>query len=451
MEGYRKKEEVLKWIDFHENELVELLRDMVRSRPVNGALSETEDERKVQQIVKERIQAMGLEADCVPVDLKELEAYRGMPGFVSGYTDRIDFSGRENLYTRIKGSRGGEAKSLMLAGHADVVPVENPARWEYPPFEGQTAGGFLHGRGTVDMLGGIEGMLMAVKALKENQGKLKGDIWFGSIVGEETGGTGMLAFSEFLRKAGISADAAIMGEPTNLQLSLLCRGILWVDVEVYGKTGHLEVTQPHWSQGGVVSAIEKAFYLAQAIEQLNRDWETRPDKNHELLRLPCQAKLSKIQGGHHHSSYPDRCVLSYNLQVLPHETDEKGLGTATKKEFEAYIAGVAAADPWMREHPPKVDWILEADCGEVPKEHPFVDAFLKTGREIMPDMELTGSEFHTDNEWPKRLAGIPTVNFGPGNPALAHNDNERCSIRQLVDYTKIIACQCMDWCGYEEE
>lgn len=451
MGSHNKKNEVLRWIESNQEQLVELLRSMVKSKPVNGALSETENEKEVQKIVGQVIQDMGLCVNSVPVDLSQLEAYRGMPGFVTGYTDQIDFTERENVYTRIEGNNTGEKRSLMLVGHADVVPVENPEKWDYPPFEGQEAKGFLYGRGTVDMLGGIAGMLIAMKAIQENHVKLKGDIWFGSIVGEETGGTGMLAFSEFLRKEGIFADAAIMGEPTNLQLSLLCRGILWVDVEVYGKTGHLEVTQPHWSQGGVVSAIEKAFHLADAIEELNKDWESRPDKNHELLRLPCQAKLSKIQGGHHHSSYPDRCVLSYNLQVLPHETDENGLGTVTKREFEEYIAKVAASDPWMREHPPKVTWILEANCGEVPREHPFVDAFMRTAKEITPEITLTGSEFHTDNEWPQKLAGIPTVNFGPGNPALAHNDNERCSIWQLVEYTKIIACQCMDWCGYEEE
>ncbi|MDO4321055.1 MAG: ArgE/DapE family deacylase [Lachnospiraceae bacterium] len=442
-----KREDVISWMNSNEQELVELLAQMVKAKPINGALSDEDDERKVQKIVWDYLTDIGLKPEENPVDLSELEAYRGLPGYIPGHTDEIDFRGRNNVFTKISGT--GEGRNLMLVGHADVVPVADPEKWIYPPFEARIADDYIWGRGTVDMLAGIAGMLFTLKALRENHVKLKGDLWFGSIVGEETGGTGMLAFSEYLRKAGARIDAAIMGEPTDLQLSLLCRGIIWVDVEVEGKTGHLEVTQPHWSQGGVVSAIDKALYLHRAVMELCAEWEKRPDKNHKLLNLPCQIKLSKISGGHHHSSYPDKCVLSYNIQVLPQETDENGLGTSVRKEFEEYIAGIAGCDPWMKSHPPKVKWLLEANCGEVPEDHPFVGAFMDSARKVVPDMIITGSEFHTDNEWPEKLAGIPTVNFGPGNPALAHNDNEKCSLRQLQDYAKVIAYQCMDWCGVE--
>lgn len=444
-----KNSQVLKWLDKNCQEIVDLLSVLVKAKPVNGALSDKDSEIKVQKVITTYLEDLGLKVTSVPIDLTKLESYRDLPGFVTGYTDKIDFTGRDNVFTKVAGN--GSGKSLMLVGHSDVVPVENIKNWLYPPFQATLKDGMVYGRGTVDMLSGIAGMLVAMKAIHENGIKLDGDLWFAGITGEETGGTGMLAFSEYLRLMDAKIDAAIMGEPTDLQLSLLCRGIIWVDVEVYGKTGHLEVSQPHWSQGGVLSAIDKAIYLHNAIQELNKDWESRPDKKHKLLNLPCQIKLSKINGGHHHSSYPDKCVLSYNIQVLPGETDENGLGTSVKAEFEHYIQGIANCDPWLKLHPPKINWLLEANCGEVSEEHPFVGEFMKSAGKITDNMELTGSEFHTDNEWPEKLAGIPTVNFGPGNPALAHNDNERCSVDQLLDYTKVIANICMDWCGISNE
>lgn len=444
-----KKANVLMWLDNHRQEIVDLLIKLVNSKPVNGALSDRDNEIGVQRIITNYLEELGMKVCNVPVDLSKLEKYRDLPGFITGYTDQIDFTGRDNVFTKIEGS--SQKRSMMLVGHSDVVPVEDPEKWLYPPFNATVADEMVYGRGTVDMLSGIAGMLVAIKAMHENGVRLGGDLWFAGITGEETGGTGMLAFSEYLRLMGAHIDAAVMGEPTDLQLSLLCRGIIWVDVEVYGKTGHLEVSQPHWSQGGVLNAIDKALYLHNAIQELNKDWAVRPDKKHKLLNLPCQVKLSKINGGHHHSSYPDKCVLSYNIQVLPGETDENGLGTSVKKEFENYVRGIAECDPWLKLHPPKINWLLEANCGEVPMEHPFVDTFMKSAQTVIKDIRLTGSEFHTDNEWPEKLAGIPTVNFGPGNPALAHNDNERCSLSQLLDYSKMIACVSMDWCGEADE
>ena len=84
-----------------------------------------------------------------------------------------------------------------------------------------------------------------------------------------------------------------------------------------GRTGHLEEWQPHWTQGGPVDAIKKARYIMDQIDNLNEEWAKRPDKNHPLEKLPCQVKVAIIKGGHHRSSYPASCELSFNIQILP--------------------------------------------------------------------------------------------------------------------------------------
>lgn len=441
-------ESVLQDIENHGDDTVDFLMRLIAARPVTPNYDVTGrcSERACSQLVGERIRNMGHEPVMEDVDLALLEPYRGLPGFVEGFTDEIDFSNRPNVMVKFPGRNPGKAKSLLLAGHLDVVAADNVDDWEVPPFQPEIRDGFVRGRGSVDMLGGFVAMLAAMEALQRAGAQLDADVWLAGIVGEEAGGTGGLYLADYLKRNGVRLDAGIMGEPTNLDLSLLCRDIQWADVIVRGRTGHLEVEQPHWSEGGPVDAIDKARLILGLVDELNREWARRPDKNHPLLGIPCQVKLAMIEGGHHRSSYPDHCRMSFNIQVLPGESDENGLGRASKEEFYAFMNRAFDADPWMREHRPEIVWVAEADCSEVSRDEPLVDRFIERMRAIHPAARVTGSEFHTDTGWFQRLNGIPMVNFGPGNPALAHMTNEKCPARDVIAAAKIIAAICLDWC-----
>ncbi len=254
-----QKQEVLDRIATNGDEVIALLQSMIRSRPVNAVYAGQHgyNEKKVQEIIEARLKKLGAEIYAFDVDLNELEPYRELPGFVTGYTDKIDFSGRPNIVARLPGKNPEQGKSILLVGHCDVVAADDLENWEHPPFDAVLENGVLHGRGVVDELGGLAAMLAAMEALAATSARPDGDIWFASAVSEESGGTGCLMIADWFKKKGIKLDAGIMGEPTGLNLSLLCRGIQWGDITVYGKTGHLEVWQPHWSQSGVVDASRK--------------------------------------------------------------------------------------------------------------------------------------------------------------------------------------------------
>ena len=301
------------------------------------------------------------------------------------------------------------------------------------------------------MLSGFTAMICAVEAIKKSGIELDGDIWLAGIIGEEAGGTGGLFLADYLKRNHVKLDGGIMGEPTDLDLSILCRDIQWADVVVKSRTGHLEVEQPHWTEGGPVDAIRKARFILDAVDELNREWAGRPDKNSPLLGIPCQVKLAMIEGGHHRSSYPDFCRMSFIIQVLPQEADENGLGSRTKEEFYDFMNRVFDSDPWLRDNRPEIIWVAEADCSEVPASHPFVQECFKQLKGVHPLARITGSGFHTDTGWFQRLNGIPVVNFGPGNPALAHMTNEKCPADDLIKATKAIAAVCLDWCKGEME
>jgi succinyl-diaminopimelate desuccinylase len=88
----------------------------------------------------------------------------------------------ENLYARLSGN----GKHLMFAGHTDVVPPGDEKAWTHPPFAAETEGGFLYGRGAVDMKGGIACLVAAVARHTTEHGRPKGSISL-LITGDEEG------------------------------------------------------------------------------------------------------------------------------------------------------------------------------------------------------------------------------------------------------------------------
>jgi succinyl-diaminopimelate desuccinylase len=119
----------------------------------------------------------------------------------------------ENLYARI----GTAAPHLMFAGHTDVVPPGDEARWSHPPFASEIDKGVLYGRGAVDMKGSIACKIAAaLDYLSEHGGQPNGSISF-LITGDEEGiaVNGTVKVLQWAAARGEKFDHAILGEPTN--------------------------------------------------------------------------------------------------------------------------------------------------------------------------------------------------------------------------------------------
>ena len=135
--------------------------------------------------------------------------------------------GRVNVKAQIKGSGGG--KSLMLNAHTDTVGVKGMKE----PFSGRMDGNRLYGRGSYDMKGSIAAILGAAKALKENDIKLKGNLILSFVADEEHESIGAKALVK-----NVAADAAIVTEPTDLNLCPAHRGFGIFKITTTGKTAH---------------------------------------------------------------------------------------------------------------------------------------------------------------------------------------------------------------------
>jgi len=432
------KQKVYRWIDEHQQDVVKLLQELLQAPSVNPYFDEEEcykKELRAQSVLRRHLDDMGMKTEFQYPDAEKLKEYEGKPGY---YADH-EFVDRPNLVGILPGEGGG--RSILLSGHIDVV--QRGSKWLHDPFGGTVEDGKIYGRGAVDMKGGIGAMTMAVKAIQGAGLKLKGDVKIGTVVDEEAGGMGTLA----LMAAGNRADACIITEPTDLQIAPLCRGILWGKIVIEGRAGHIELKQGDWRDGGAVDAIEKGLLYIRAIKNLNQDWAIT--KNHKYMTLPCAVNLAEFHAGEYPTTFANHAEIVFDAQYLPREKDENGLGSKVKKELEDFVAAVAQTDDWLKENPPHIEWLIDADCGETLDDQPFFRQAVESARQVHPESGIEGIGFHTDMGWFCNV-GIPTMNIGPGNPRLAHHSDEFVTVNDMMTCTKMIASILMDWCEVAE-
>lgn len=428
------KNKVYKWLDEHTDEAVKLLQDLVRIPSVNPYFDDDESlkrEGNAQRYLQKYMEDMGFHTELSYPDAQELIEYKDMAGYNGSHT----FEDRPNLYGELKGEGGG--RSIFLSGHMDVV--QTGSKWTHGPFSGDLEGETVYGRGTCDMKGGIAAMTIAVKAIKEAGIRLKGDVKIGTVVDEEAGGMGTLA----LMAKGYRADACILTEPTHLKLAPLCRGILWGKIIIEGQAGHIELKREDWRKGGAVDAIDKAAYILEYFKDFNENWKYT--KAHKYLPIPCQIKFAQFEAGEYPTTFANHAELTFDAQYLPQDKDKNGLGGNVKKEIEDFVQAIARTDPYLRENPPRIEWILDADCGETSDTEDFFGVMKDCLEELYPEAIVEGNCAHTDMGWFCNV-GIPTLNFGPGDSKLCHQSDEHIEIPEYILCAKIIASTIMDWC-----
>jgi acetylornithine deacetylase/succinyl-diaminopimelate desuccinylase-like protein len=247
-------------------------------------------------------------------------------------------------------------------------------------------------------------------------------------------------------------------EPTARTIVTVEGGLEWVRVVVRGRTGHSAIRYRSVHAGGqgeAVSAIEKAVKLLAAVAELERHWAVH--KLHPLMpRGITTINPGVIAGGSGggsdgmpsgmiaYSNFADYCALGLSLKYLPDERGED-----VKAEFEQYIARVAAADPWLREHPPEIEWGIAGVSfppSEVQADHPLVTALSGAFEAVAGEPRLAGFEAVSDLAWLAE-AGIPAVLYGPGDFAQAHSSAEYVAVDDLVEVATVVALALCDWCG----
>ena len=424
-----KERKVLDLIGQNKREIVEYLRKLIGFKTVSppyGGKTEDNEYIRLQDFVCKVLEGANFDIDRWEIDASKLKSFPG-----SGARPDKDLSNMPVVVGKLKG--GGKGKSLLLNGHIDVVPATQIDSWTHDPFKGEVAGNKIFGRGACDMKGGVAAMLEAIKFIHQAGVRLNGDLTVETVPEEESSCMGTLACCQ----KGYAADAAIIPEPTNMNVLIAMRGGAGGKITVYGRAGHAEMTQPHWREGGAVNAISKAVKILQGLEELKEDWRTRPDKQHKFLD-PDTITPTIIKGGEWSVTYPEKVEITFDSMHIPQATN-------VKEEIEEKIKSVAAADSWMKEHPPKLEigWTYGTEISE---DESIVKAGVEALKELGMEPKLVGWGTLSDAIHLVNYSKIPTISIGLDNSRI-HGNNEYADIDELITLTKVLALSIMRWCS----
>lgn len=194
----------------------------------------------------------------------------------------------------------GDGPTLLCNAHVDVVPAGSPERWSTAPFEPVRRDGWLYGRGAGDMKCGFAMVLLAVEALRRAEPKaISGTLAFVSAIEEECTGNGTLA----ALRAGVTGDAVLLPEPTELEILVGGSGVLWCDLAVSGRAGHAHDAQ------SAANPILACLALADALRALEVELNAARsgDEPH------CAINVGTIAGGDWPSSAPTGAHLGVRV------------------------------------------------------------------------------------------------------------------------------------------
>lgn len=288
----------------------------------------------------------------------------------------------------------GRARRVAIAGHLDTVPISDNLPVKELP-DPDTGEAMLWGRGTVDMKAGVAVQLVLAAELVSPAVDLTW-IWYDhEEVSSELNGLGR---AQRNHPELFEADFAILGEPSNGTIEGGCNGTLRARITMLGTRAH---SARSWKG---VNAIHRAGAMLDRLAAFEAETVT-------VDGLDYREGLNavRVAGGVAGNVIPDRCDIEVNYRFAP---------SRSAQEAEAFVrVFFSGAD--------EIEIVDLAPGARPGLDAPLAQAFVRAvGREPVAKFGWTDvSRF--------AALGIPAVNFGPGDPALAHTDDERVPVAQI--------------------
>jgi putative selenium metabolism hydrolase len=373
-----------------EHEIIEMCRQLIRHQSLSG------EEAAVGECLQEAFARLGFDG-C-----------------------SVDKYG--NVIGEIRGKRPG--RRILLDGHIDTVPVEDPERWQRDPFGAEVADGRIYGRGASDMKGAVAAMACAAGFFGGDTSRdFAGTVYVAGVVHEECfEGVAAREISKNLKP-----DVGIIGEASELNLKIGQRGRAEIVVETFGRPAHSANPQ---------KGVNAVYHMARLIERLR----ALPLPSHPILG-PGILELTDIKSSPYPgaSVVPAACRATYDRRLLVGEDREGVLAP-----LRAAIAELAAEIPEFRASARYAGGSERCYTGEViaeerffpgwlfAEEAPFVRQALAGLRGAGLQPEVTHYSFCTNGSHYAGEAGIATLGFGPSPENLAHTIDEYIDIAQLL-------------------
>ncbi len=381
--------------------LTTVLADLVATNSVNPSLVDgAPGETAIARLTARHMQGAGLE--------------------VSQYEPE---AGRPSVVGRLAGKGSGPA--LMLNAHYDTVGVEGMEA----PFSPKIRGDRLYGRGAYDMKGALAACIEAARLLRSSGARLAGDILVAAVADEEYASLGTADLIERRARGELAFDAAIVTEPTSLDLCVAHRGFTWIEITTRGRAAH-----GSRYQDGVDANLRMGRVLHR-LETLIEDLQSRP--GHPLLGPPSM-HAALLEGGSGISTYSPSCTLRIERRTVPPETREFVEG-----EISAMLEDLRAEDSSF-----EVAWstLFHREPFETTPEAPIASCVSRAARTVLGRApEVIGDSPWMDSAL-TQAAGVDSIVIGP-HGAGAHADVEWVDLESCARLAEILAETALDYCG----
>jgi succinyl-diaminopimelate desuccinylase len=323
--------------------------------------------------------------------------------------------GRTSVVARIGGS---DSKApLCLTGHLDVVPL-GTRQWSKDPFNGETDGDKLFGRGTSDMKSGVAAIITASIALARKLANTPGIVLV-LTAAEEGGCVGSARLAELPKLMG-RAGAIVVGEPTSNYPMVGHKGSIKFHAHFRGVSAHGSMPQLG------VNAIYKAARAIASLEAFRFGVAPHPVMGGPTLNV------GTVNGGSGVNLVPDSASIGVDIRTVP------GMDHADLLSKLKSLVGEAEFDVFSN---------LNAVWTE--PEKAWMQKVFEICKPILNEkLEARTAPYMTDAaNLLKIYAGAPVVVLGPGEAAMAHQTDEYCRMERIRQSVDIYEALIRDWCG----
>jgi acetylornithine deacetylase/succinyl-diaminopimelate desuccinylase-like protein len=319
--------------------------------------------------------------------------------------------GRSNVLAELRVS--GAARTLLLDSHMDTVSLDQMGPRGLHP---ERRDGTLTGRGSCDDKASLAAMLAALGNLTRDPAGLRCNVLLLASVDEEY----LMRGAQHFARSGVPVDAAIVGEPTRLDVVVAHKGFVRWQMRTQGTAAHSSAPE----QG------DNAIYqMAELIQLLRpRQEAILASRSHPLVGHATWS-VGKISGGASVNIVPDACTVEVDRRLLPSEEPSAALA-----EFDTFLARLREEHPHLRVQRDEPFGVVAGL--DTPPDAPVAVALAEACRSVRGEARLAGVPYGT-NASKFAEVGIPCVVFGPGDIRQAHTADEYVAVDQLIAAAQI--------------
>lgn len=310
------------------------------------------------------------------------------------------------------------SRTVALIGQMDTHGLASTEKWDFPPYRATFRNGFVYGRGTSNMKGGVASIILCLKSLLETGKTLPANVLLCLTADGELNGIGARAMVD----GGFLGDATelIFVQPTGGRIAIAQKGALWVRIVARGKTCHTCFPEKG------VDAVENLITLFSRM----KNHITGNPSPHPFLGLPLCA-MTEIKGGGPGPNFVSSTAEAMvDIRLLPYQDNKEILRELRKSGDE-----LSAGEPGLSF---EIEILVDRPASTMPEDAPLVRRLQKHLGDLGMDAGLTGMHSFSDVSRIVPNLGAPFVIFGPGEDIVERTINEKVSLSSVVDVARAL-------------